>query len=83
MGGDATSGCGTAGAEDALLEVLKEVADSYWRVSESQSISTGFFLDSFGLSHLSRFVHFQFDHNFVTVLELINRQPRDNAERPT
>jgi hypothetical protein len=83
MRGDATTGCGAAAAEDALLEVLEEVADSYWRVSEGQNVSTGFFLDSFGLSHLSGFVHYQFDHDFVTILELISRQLRDDAERPT
>lgn len=82
MRGDATSGCVTPAVEDALVEVLEEVADSYWRVSEGKSVSTGFFLDSFGLSHLSGFVHFQFDHDFVTVLELISRQLRDEAERP-
>jgi len=81
--GDAADGGNMAATEDALLEVLEDVADSYWRVSEGQSVSTGFFLDSFGLSHLSGFVHFQFDHDFVTVLELISRQLRDDAERPT
>ena len=83
MRGDAADGGSTAATEDALLEVLEDVADSYWRVSEGQSVSTGFFLDSFGLSHLSGFVHFQFDHDFVTVLELISRQLRADAERPT
>jgi hypothetical protein len=83
MCGDAANGAGTAATEDGLLEVLEEVADSYWRVSEGQSVSTGFFLDSSGLSHLSGFVHFQFDHDFVTILELISRQLRDDAERPT
>jgi hypothetical protein len=83
MRGDAADGAGTAANEDALLEVLEDVADSYWRVSEGQSVSTGFFLDSLDLSHLSGFVHFQFDHDFVTVLELIGRQLRDDAERPT
>jgi hypothetical protein len=28
-------------------------------------------------------VHYQFDHDFVTILELISRQLRDDAERPT
>jgi hypothetical protein len=83
MRGDAANGCGAAATEDALLDVLEEVADSYWCLTEGQSVATGFFLDSLVLSHLSGFVHFQLDHDFVTVLELISRQLRDDAERPT
>jgi hypothetical protein len=81
--GDAANGCGPAVTEEALLEMLEEITDSYWRLTEGQSVAAGFFLDSFCLSHLSDFVHFQFDHDFVMVLELISRQLRDDAERPT
>jgi hypothetical protein len=34
------------------------------------------------LSNLSGFVHFQFDHDFVMVLEQLSRQLRDDEERP-
>jgi len=72
-----------ATTEDALLDALEEVADAYWSMPGSLGVSTGFFLDSFGLSRLSGFVHFQFDHDFVMALEQISRQLRDDAERPT
>jgi hypothetical protein len=36
---------------------------------------------AYGTGH--RFGHFQFAHDFVTVLELISLQLRDDAERPT
>jgi hypothetical protein len=83
MRGDAAHASGIATTEDALLDALEEVADSYWSMPDGLGVSTGFFLDSFALSNLSGFVHFQFDHDFVMVLEQISRQLRDDAERPT
>lgn len=83
MRGDTAHVIGIAPTEDALLDALEEVADSYWSMPEGQGVSTGFFLESFGLSKLSGFVHFQFDHDFVVVLEQISRQLQDDAERPT
>jgi hypothetical protein len=68
----ATPAVGIATTEDALLDVLEVVADAYWSISGSFGVSTGFFLDSFGLSRLSGFVHWQ-----------ISRQLRDDAARPT
>ena len=83
MRGDVAHASDIATTEDALLDVLDEVADSFWTMSGYLGVSSGFFLDSFGLSQLSGFVHFQFDHDFVMALEQISRQLQDDAERPT
>lgn len=83
MCGDTANVGGIAATEAALLDALEEVADSYWSMRGGLGVASGFFLDSFSLSHLSGFVHFQFDHDFVLVLEQISRQLQDDAERPT
>lgn len=83
MRGNAAQASGIATTETALLDALEEVADSYWSLRGGSGVASGFFLDSFGLSHLSGFVHFQFDHDFVLVLEQLSRQLQDDAGRPT
>lgn len=83
MRGDAAQASGIATTEATLIDALQEVADSYWSLHSGPGVASGFFLDSFGLSHLSGFVHFQFDHDFVLVLEQISRQLQDEAGRPT